>query len=258
VLVRDLGDSYQLILQPDHGQVSGQLAAGWTLDTGLSKPVREALIVAAARHDDGWAVWEQHPRLDDEGRPQIFFSVPLPSLLSSYRACADVLCAESPAAALLVSMHVSGLQRNRYGVMSAGGARKPIEQIKPPVRQFVLAEEERQARLVDELGFTEAEQWEAYRLLQIFDTFSLHLGLADLEQGDGEQIGPPDGPAVHLSPTGTPWTVRCQPFPFATTQTTVRMRRRVVAKQRWGDDDAFRADFAAAPIEEIEIRLIAG
>src|SRR5947199_3929513 len=64
VLVRDLGDHFQLVLQPDHGELSGQIAAAWTSDLRLAPQVRAGLDCAAARHDDGWSVWERHPRLD--------------------------------------------------------------------------------------------------------------------------------------------------------------------------------------------------
>jgi hypothetical protein len=34
------------------------------------------------------------------------------------------------------------------------------------------------------------------------------------------------------------------------------MRRRLLAKRRWPDVARFRADFAAAPVDEVEIALI--
>ncbi len=264
MLVRDLDDHFQIVLQPDHGDLSGQIADAWKHVGGLSPEVHEALRLAAARHDDGWAVWERRPRLDEQGRPQIFSAVPVGSLLTSYRACVDVLCADSPGAGLFASMHVSGLQRNRYGIMEADAHPKPLGEMEPAVREFVCGEEQRQAVLTEVLGFAEEEQWQAYRLLQVYDIFSLYLGLADLGRGDRQtmDIGI-DGaePAnsqtrpFNLVPGDTPWTVRCDPFPFAATPVSLRMSTRLVVKRRWPDVHSFREDFAAAPVEEVRILL---
>jgi len=243
VLVRDLGDRYQLVLQPDHGEVSGQLAAAWSADLGLSPALSEALTCAAARHDDGWAVWERHPRLDDDGRPQVFFAVPRQSLLSSYQACVDVLYPEDPAPALLVSMHVSGLQRNRYGLMDSPEV-TPLENLDPPIREFVIAEERRQAQLASELGVDEQERWIAYRQLQVYDVMSLYLGMADVEHGEKATIS-----SLEITPTA-PWKFRCTPFPFAKDPLQLSMRRRLLTKREWPDEVGFRAEFAAAPVEE--------
>jgi len=266
VLVRDLGDQFQIVLQPDHGAVGGQLAAAWTETAPIDGELATALILAAARHDDGWSVWERHPRLDDEGRPQIFHAVPRESLLSSYRACADIVCAESAAAGLLVSMHVSGLQRNRYGVMDDRGT-TALESLNPPVREFVVAEEQRQSALVARLGCDERERWRAYWQLQLYDTISLYLGLADLAAGESSTIGPMAHEfrtrigqdhgveALTLTAGPEPWTVHCDPFPFGAAPLHVVMRRRLVPKSGCTDEPSFRAQFNAAAVEEVTIGL---
>ena len=263
MLVRDLGDHFQVVLQPDHADLSGQIAARWGRVSSLSADVQSALECAAARHDEGWAVWERHPRLDDEGRPQIFFGVPLDSLLSSYQACVDVLAAENRGAALLVSMHVSGLQRNRYGLMDETEV-TPLAELRPAIREFVEHEEQRQAQLIGELGFDERERWLAYRQLQVYDVFSLYLGLADLAKGEDTTIAAPparlrssdDHEAVRslrISPSPEPWTVWCEPFPFTEEPTRLVMRRRLLVKKTWPSEDSFRADLRSAPVEDVTI-----
>jgi hypothetical protein len=190
------------------------------------------------------------------------------SLLSSYRACVDVICAEDPAAGLFVSMHVSGLQRGRYGLM--GGVATPLDTLDPAVREFVTSEESRQESMMATLGFEEPERWRAYRRLQFLDSLSLFCGLADFEHGDSWTIGKPseggdprgDDPAdpawLTIATTGEPWAAQCDPFPFARAPTYVEMTRRTVAKQPWPDDAAFRAAFAAAPVEPVRIAITPG
>jgi Protein of unknown function (DUF3891) len=267
MLVRDLGEAYQLVLQPDHGRLCGQLAAAWAEDSALPAELREGLVIAAARHDDAWAIWERDPRIDEEHRPQGFLGVPRPSMLSSYRACADIVCAENEAAGLLVSMHISGLQRGRYGLMS--GVCTPLEELPPAIREFATAEEQRQEQLASSLGVTEEQRWRAYRRLQFLDVLSLFFGLANLEQGDSWTLdsNPEDirrerdaqmGVGVHvIRGLQEPWTARCDPFPFAVSPAQLHMTRRILPKRDWPDDESFRVDFAAAPVERVELMLTA-
>jgi hypothetical protein len=165
-------------------------------------------------------------------------------------------------------MHVSGLQRGRYGLM--GGETTPLDALDPAIREFVTSEESRQESLTATLGFDESERWRAYRRLQLLDTVSLFCGLADFEHGDSWTIGrasedraprgedPADPSWLTIATTGQPWTVRCEPFPFASEPTHVEMTRRTVAKQPWPDDPAFRRAFAAAQVEPVRISLTPG
>jgi hypothetical protein len=150
---------------------------------------------------------------------------------------------------------VSGLQRNRYGVMD-NGAVKPLESLTPSVRQFVIHEERRQTALAAELGFDEERRWRAYWLLQVYDTISLYLGLADLANDETTLTAPAQ--RLTITSTADPWTVRCAPFPFETAPARFLMRRRVLGNREWSDEPSFRADFREAPVELVTISLIAG
>jgi hypothetical protein len=250
VLVRDLGDAYAIVLQPDHGELAGGLAAAWAGDAGLPAELRAALTVAAARHDDGWAVWERHPRLDPDGGPVAFFAADVESLLGSYRASAEVLVAEDELAGLLVSRHVSGLQRGRYGSM--GDATKPLETLAPAVRAFVDHEESRQAALAGTHRIAAADLDRAYALLQVLDVLSLHLGLTP-DEPRTIATAPAFGIALELTPQGD--TIQVAPYPFAADPLELTLRRRVLREREWKDETAFRADFHAAPTEAVEIRI---
>ena len=112
MIVRDAGDAWQVVLQTDHADVSAACARLWA-DTGSRHP---SLVVAAERHDDGWAVWEQSPMMDaDSGRPLNFLDVPVPAHLAFYRAGIAAITDEDSYAGLLVSMHGAGIYRQRYG-----------------------------------------------------------------------------------------------------------------------------------------------
>jgi hypothetical protein len=260
VLVRDAGDAWQIVLQTDHADLSGQLAAAWG-GAGFSRPEPyDAVVRAAARHDDGWAVWERRPRLAADGAPLSFFAVPAPVHLAFYRAGVAVVQDEDPQAGLLVSMHMSGLYRDRYGVMPSLGAGRELDAgTQRLVDAFVAEEEERQALLRRALDADEAWRWTSYALLQVFDVVSLFFGLADVESGAGgacEGVPTADGGdpvRIEIVPLGG-WRVRLDPYPFAEDHAAFTLRRRLVPKRDWPGDEAFRADFEAAAVETVEIR----
>lgn len=256
MLVRDAGDAWQIVLQTDHADLSGQFARAWG-GPGFARPEPfESVVRATARHDDGWAVWERMPRLDGDGTPQTFTAVPAPVHLAFYRAGVEALVDEDPYAGLLVSMHMSGLYRQRYGVAPFPAA-KPDEAYRELVDAFVAEEEQRQAELRRALDVDEAQQWTNYALLQVFDVLSLYFALSDAESGAPgacEAVPTADGGSARIAiePLG-PWRVRLDPYPFVEPTTALTMRRRLIPKRDWPDDDAFRADFEAAPVETVRI-----
>lgn len=264
MLVRDAGDAWQIVLQTDHADLSGQLAAAWG-GPGFARPEPfESVVRAATRHDDGWAVWERCPRLAGDGTPQSFFTVPAAVHLAFYRAGVDVVQDEDPYAGLLVSMHMTGLYRERYGVMPTP-PRELDDETRALVDAFVEQEEERQVALRRALDCDEAQRWTNYALLQAFDVVSLYFGLADVETGasgacegvptaigaaDDDRAGDPV--RIAIEPLG-PWRVRFDPYPFVEDTTPLTLRRRLVPKRDWPTDDAFRADYEAAPVETVRI-----
>ncbi len=257
MLVRDAGDAWQIVLQTDHADLSGQLAEAWG-GGGFARPEPYAPLVRAARcHDDGWAVWEQRPRLGDDGAPQSFMNVAAPVHLAFYRAGVECLTDQDPAAGLLVSMHMSGLYRQRYDVMPSPPRMLPEDE-RDLVGAFVQQEEDRQVALRRMLDADETWRWTSYALLQVFDVVSLYFGLADVEVGvPGACEAVPtaagaDPVQIAIEPLG-PWRVRFDPYPFREDRVALTMRRRLVPKREWLDEDAFRADLAATPFETVRI-----
>ena len=110
MIVRDLGDAWQIVLQTDHADLSGAFARAW------GTPVSPSLVIATERHDDGWAVWEQAPRVDGDGKPVNFLEVDIRSHLAFYRAGIAAITEQDADAGLLVSMHGAGIYRQRYGL----------------------------------------------------------------------------------------------------------------------------------------------
>ena len=243
MLVRDAGDAWQIVLQTDHADLSGQFARAWE---PRPEPFRSMEIVAC-RHDDGWAVWERAPRLDAEGRPRNFLDVPVPSHLAFYRAAIVAVTEHDQYAGLMLSMHGAGIYNGRYGTQPS------LERTHPPhvkklVDAFVAEQEQAPARTAA-LGASEEERWRNYFLLQIFDRLSLYFGLRDADAGEADDVA-----EYHLEPLG-PWRVSVDPFPFGSAPAEFSFLRRLLPKRRWADDDAFQADFFATPLEETRITI---
>src|SRR2546423_6494139 len=111
VIVRDAGDSWQIVYQTDHADLSADFARAWA-NTGAR---HESLIVGTERHDDGWSVWEQAPTIDGAGRPVTFIDVPISVHVAFYRAAIAAVTEDDPYAGLMVSMHGVGIYRQRFG-----------------------------------------------------------------------------------------------------------------------------------------------
>jgi hypothetical protein len=247
VIVRDCGDAWQVVLQTDHADVSGDCARQWA-DTGAR---HDSLVVAAERHDDGWAVWEQSPMMDaDTGRPLNFLDVPVPAHLAFYRAGIAAVTDEDPYAGLLVSMHGAGIYRQRYGTQPELKLTR-ADEVKDLVEAFVVEQEAAHPDRRATIGVTEEESWADYHRLQVYDRFSLFFCLRDLDAGESDDIG-----GYRLEPTAA-GSVRMDPYPFVSDTTRFTLLRRIVPK-RLRTLEELRHELLGTPAERFEILVEPG
>jgi hypothetical protein len=258
VIVCDLGDAWQVVMQPDHAELSGQFAAAWGNDDFAAPKPLESVLRAGRRHDDGWAVWERSPQLDESGAPCNFIGVHVPSHLAFWRAAVAAVEEEDPYAGLLVSMHGAGIYRMRYGTqpemkMALAG------EVKDLVDAFVAEQEGAFEARRDALGVSEAEAQANYRLLQAVDRLSLAFCMSDARSPAGGTIAAVprdyDGGETPLEiiPDG-PFRAALRPFPFRGEE-TFTLRRHVLPKARWDSGEAFREALFADGPETVEITI---
>ncbi len=250
MIVCDLGDTWQIVMQTDHADLSGDFARRWTERTNRS----ESLGVAAERHDDGWAVWEQAPMCDAEtGKPLNFLDVGVLAHLAFYRAGIAAISEQDPYAGLLVSMHGAGIYRGRYGLQPELGLTFAGD-VREQVDAFVAEQESTFETREREAGVTELERRHDYELLQIFDRLSLLFCVNDA-------LAPPAGELMgyRYEPAGA-GTITMNPFPFDGDEQRFSLLRRLVPRNAWSDSRAFRRDlFSAEPeVTTITIRAAAG
>ena len=217
MIVRDLGDAWQVVLQTDHADLAAELARAW----GEQGPHHASLTIAAERHDDGWAVWEQAPRVDPEGKPVNFLEVDVRSHLAFYRAGIAAITEQDADAGLLVSMHGAGIYRQRYGLDEALGLARAAE-VQGEVDAFVA---EQEAKFGGEPG----DRWGDYELLQLYDRLSLYFCMRDVEQGEAAELQ-----GYRLEPVA-PWHVRLTPYPLRDGAAQFSLVRRVIPKNGTAD-----------------------
>jgi hypothetical protein len=240
VIVRDLGNAWQVVLQTDHAELSGAIAEQWA-DRG---PRHASVALAARRHDDGWAVWERSPLVDESGRPVNFLDVNVPAHLAFYRAGIAAIGDEDPYAGLLVSMHGAGIYRQRYGE-DPGLRLSHADEVAELVDAFVAEQEARHAEQAVEVD--DELRWADYRRLQAYDRLSLAFCMRDLETSEPFELGP-----LRIEARG-PWSIGVEPFVLESPG-VFSLRRRVVPKERWSQE-AFREAFFELPVEELAIEI---
>ena len=224
MIVRDRGDGWQVVLQIDHEDLSGAFAGAWA-DQGTR---HGSLAIAAARHDDGWAVWERAPVVDAaSGKPVNFLDVDVSSHLAFYRAGIAAVTEHDPYAGLLVSMHGAGIYRQRYGRDPSLGLSRAAE-AQQLIDAFVQEQEAGYESRVTATGAGEEERWRDYELLQLFDRLSLYFCLRDVE-ADGVAPVELQGYTLELV---APWRVRMSPYPFAESPARFELVRRLLPKGR--------------------------
>lgn len=263
MIVHESGQSWQLVQQQLHGSLAGQIAAAWGNDLFAVPRRRESLVTAAARHDDGWSVWERWPRLDSEGRPLRFVDVSIPSHLAFYSAAIVDISSVDPYAGLLVAMHGAGIYRERYGTQP-GLRNNGADDYPSEIEEFVAEIEASYPRRMEEAGVSDEERWVDYRLLQTIDRLALYFsGLPPVGQNDQLTIGHVptdyDGNEVELTLTPSaefehsPTRARIEPFPFASAPARFTVERRLIRKQASWDDSGFRAAVLATPTDAIAL-----
>jgi hypothetical protein len=226
------------VLQINHADLSGDFARGWAEREGR----HDSLTLAAARHDDGWAVWERSPLVDENGKPINFFDVSVHSHLAFYRACIAAVTEEDPYAGLLISMHGAGVYRQRYGLDPALPLLTEASEFKGDVDAFVDEQELGYERRIAAIGASEEERWRDFGLLELYDRLSLYFCMKDVEAGEEAELQ-----GYRLQPVA-PWRIRIDPFPFAESPARFSLVRRLVPKNG-------RPDVLEVAPERVELSL---
>ncbi len=239
MLVRRDAAGALAIGQLSHSWISGQLARAWGNESFPLPAPQEELALGAEQHDLGWAEFDLHPGLSEEGGlPRSFTELRVEEHLAIWRDAPARLLSASRLAALAVSLHGRSLSELRMHNRGDEGAE--------PLQAHVAAECERQERLRAALGLDEEATSRIQRLMWTWDGLSLALcnGWNPFTAKDVPSAG---GPAeLELRAHGETFVL--DPWPFTASRLEVRCEARRLAASYGEEAEMQRALDAAPPL----------
>jgi hypothetical protein len=163
------GETVLAIGQASHAWLSGQLARAWGNDRFARPDPFEEVCLGALQHDIGMADWDLRPeRHPDSGLPVQFFELDRRTHLALWTAAPQHVLSQSRYAALLVSLHGTGLYE-----------RFPPQTDDPEIARAVAeyhdGQRALQRALAAEVGATAEELRRNQTLLAAWDGLSLAL-----------------------------------------------------------------------------------
>ena len=259
-------DGWWLVTHPDHAHLAGEFARAWGNDLFAAPEPREHVLRGIYAHDNGWAARDAKPVVMRSGKPAAFSvelvgsysafeEIDLEAYLAVRRSAVQLIAQEDAYAAILISMHT-------YNLLTDRADRSTIRAEQLPLLDAFLAEQlELQGTLRERLveegkpadGFVEN-----FRLLQACDNLSL-LSCVDFG-GDATLLWPQrlqDGGTQEIAVLRVGVrSFRLTPYPFKEREMVFKLRARFVLGLVFASDEALRAGFEAAKVEEVEVRVL--
>jgi hypothetical protein len=258
-----------VIRQTDHALLAGFFAREWGNEE-FSKPEPfESLRLAAAEHDNGWREWEIQPEVDPATfLPYSFMSIPTDQHIALYQRGLDRIIKVDRYAALLVSMHCTGLYDKTRATMPGFSAKYVRASETLLVNDFVQRLKLQQLRLKVDLRaqastkiFTEEKFLQAnLQRLEALDRLSLYFCSPGLGDSTVENV-PMTYEGVEVD-----WelrresaeTVALAPYPFRREPLAVSILTRRVPKRHYADGADFQNTLALAPYVPVKFTLRRG
>jgi hypothetical protein len=198
--------------QASHAWLSGQLARAWGNESFPAPEPFEELCLAADQHDVGMARWDLDPDPHPEtGLPMQFFELPRTTHIQLWTGAPSSLVTQSRYAALLVSLHGTGLYE-RFP------PRNPTPREASAVAAYRAGQRAFQARLAVELGLDAPALEFGQALLAAWDAVSLAMCRDDLPN---ETSAPGREGAVALTVAGQGTNCTLDPWPLGVDKLTV-------------------------------------
>jgi uncharacterized protein DUF3891 len=266
LIIREQGDDLLLIRQTDHAFLAGFFAKEWGNEEFPKPEPFDSFCLAVAEHDNGWSEWELQPTLDVKARtPYSFMSIPTDEHIALYQRGIERLVKVDHYAALLVSMHCTGLYDRARATMPGFSAKYVKANESALVTDFVQRLRLQQLRLKVDLRANPATKdlvvEEALKVnferLEALDRLSLHLCLNPQENCMIDAV-PKDaaGNEVDLDLRSEGSNVlTLAPYPFKREVLEVSILARRIPKRVYVDDEDFQKTLAQAQYFAIRFTL---
>ncbi len=249
MLIVDEGGPWLAITQPAHAWLAGEIARAWgNPTTGIARPEPYAEVcLGVEQHDVAWVEWDLRPPLHaPAGRAASFLEAPFVPRVALWRDAWRRVLAQSPWAALLVSLHGTIIHTRFVDASQLPAAEGDV------VQALLAEQREVQDRLIAALGTTREAAERAGDFVFCLDSLSLNLC-----HGWGAMDLPPvDGTAIRLEPRDD-GTVALDPWPLAVDELDVSVDARRLA-ERFDDESTLHAALDAAPWTRVRRTLRPG
>jgi hypothetical protein len=230
VIIRRQDEALLFISQSDHARLSADLLAHWTADGFATHPRRDALLLAAGEHDNGWREVDEAPVFSSAaGMALDFMTVTDEVKQSVWPRGLDRLAPRSAYAAALVAQHaISVYERQRE---------------KPSWAAFFDDMAARRDRELARTSHSARELADDYRFIGVADLLSLSFcnAWADTHERFGCAVRYAGG-AIHVTP------------PLFSEPVSLRIRVRRLPDRRYASAADLRAAFDDTAPEILEGR----
>lgn len=268
-LASDTG--WWLITHSDHARLAGAFAEHWGNGQFAAPAPRRQVLLGISAHDDGWAVRDAMPQITKSGLPSAFSielvgkysafeEIDLADYLAVREHAVEVVAAEDPYAALLVSLHT-------YNLLTERADRSTISPLQlPQLDEFLDRQRSLQQHLHNsiaadntltpyEIAWPRIQQH--FRLLQATDNLSL-LSCVDyrhpanllhplpLTNGSQQEITVRSVGERHFQLT---------PYPFHQPELQFLLPARHVQSKIFSSAEELQAQFHAAPVTPLTVRV---
>jgi hypothetical protein len=264
-------DGWWLITHPDHARLAGEFATAWGNEQFRRPEPRARVLKGIACHDDGWAARDAHPSVTRQGKPSAFstelvgkYSAFEEIDIEDYLAVRDravrIIAEEDSYAGLLISMHT-------YNLLTAHADRSTIAPdglvlLDSFLERLRAYQSELRAAIAADSSLSAEEKSEQailehFRLLQACDNLSLLTCVAwGAEANLLHPLPLNDGGTAEVQVTAiTARHFRLSPWPFAEPDVQFSFPARHVTGKLFGTSAELEAAFAAAPVEQLTVRL---
>lgn len=243
---RPEGDLF--IGQPSHAWLSGQIARAWGNETFGSFAPWEEVCLAAAQHDIGMTDFDRAPPLDPKTRlPQTFLDMDRRTHLDIWSQAPEKVMPQCRYAALLVSMHGTGLYEHVDAAKEPDRVRELIEDYRDDQRRFqqdLIAELQSDPLYRD--AADERNLARNKRLIQVWDLMSLRICMG-FESEMVERVPVADGDLpLFMGSDATGLEVMLDPWPFSDEAVRLVCEGRLLDGS-FGDEREMQAALTNAP-----------
>lgn len=267
MLISREGGDLVVVRQTDHMAQVARMAERWGNERFPAPEHREETIRAAALHDNGWRVWEDHPTLVAEtGRPRNLGEIERPVHAAFYRRGVRNAVAIDAYTGLLVSLHAAVLYAGVDG-WNADTLAPPVpEEASEVERAFIMEQAALQQRLRSELAespryagsVAAARLWPAYLRLRAWDRLSLYFIFSGMGAGVLDHVPTLHGETtINLKQTGR-YAASASPWPFDQPAVVLPVVASRVPDRPYASGDEFLAVLVAARPEVAEFTVTRG